>query len=249
MPTQLIIPIHTDAPFRPLLPAQRAMHAIFLAALQRADPALSQAVHDAHVKPFTQSLRWDRAAERAVWQVTLLDDALQEPFQAGLTQLAPDRLLDHTIRLDVAESDLRRQSYEELAQQPPRFRYALAFHTPTTFKQSNRHQPIPDPYRCFQSWWSRWAAFAPPDLAINVAVLDIVANHAAVSAFRLRSHSWADGRRRFIGAVGEMKLVVLGRRQLEDHWWRATTSLVAFAPYCGTGHKTTQGLGQTSVDN
>ncbi len=35
--------------------------------------------------------------------------------------------------------------------------------------------------------------------------------------------------------------------QIADDWWQAITTLVAFAPYCGTGHKTAQGMGVTAV--
>jgi CRISPR/Cas system endoribonuclease Cas6 (RAMP superfamily) len=35
--------------------------------------------------------------------------------------------------------------------------------------------------------------------------------------------------------------------QIANDWWQAITTLAAFAPYCGTGHKTAQGMGVTAV--
>ena len=247
MPYELLIPIRMAAAARPGLPEQRGMHAIFLAALQTADPALSQIVHDAFVKPFTQALLENDDRDKLTWRVTLLDDNLYGPFVAGLSSLNPGRLLNQKVHLDISAMQTHQRTYAELAETAAASRCDIRFHTPTTFKQSNRHLPIPDPYRCFQSWWSRWVYFAPPALTINIALLDIVQTHLAVSRFSLHSQAWSDGQRRLIGAVGKMQMVTLQPKKLEAHWWQEVATLAAFAPYCGTGHKTSQGLGQTSL--
>jgi CRISPR/Cas system endoribonuclease Cas6 (RAMP superfamily) len=56
-----------------------------------------------------------------------------------------------------------------------------------------------------------------------------------------------NGQRLLIGGVGKMTFRAIHTDQIADDWWQAITTLAAFAPYCGTGHKTAQGMGVTAV--
>jgi CRISPR/Cas system endoribonuclease Cas6 (RAMP superfamily) len=247
MPYDLRLPLTTMQPSRPGLAEQRGMHAALLSALEAADPALSQQVHNRTMKPFSQALLRGKGGRSLTWRITLLDDALYEPLMQGLRHRPPQHLLRQSIRLDLDKMTCHYQSYQELADTPAVSRYHLAFLTPVTFKQSTHHQPLPEPYRCFQSWWSRWHAFAPAEMAVNVAVLDIVTSHVVIAYFDLHSRMVADGQRRVVGAVGTMKWLVIQRAMLDEEWWQQVATLAAFGRFAATGHKTTQGLGQTEV--
>lgn len=251
MPYALKIPATLPDLDRPDLAEQRAMHAVFLEALAAAHPDRAETAHEARTNPFTQALRFPHRREEEPpplwWRVTLLDDALYEPFRAGLEQTAPDHLGDRPLHLDLEKIQVSHRTYDELAAAPRSDRFQVDFHTPTSFKQRRYHNPIPEPYRCFQSWWGRWRHFAPPRLAINTAVLDVVSAHLVVSYYRLRSQLWRQGRRAFAGGVGEMSFRAFRRNKVQAHWWDDIAALAAFAPFCGTGLKTAQGMGQTAV--
>ena len=246
MPTELRIPAVAEGLEHPGYPEQRAMHAILMGALDAADPALAERVHEMHTKPFTQALRPDEEGG-LLWRVAWLDDELAEPFRQGLARLAPDRLLERPLALHAARATAAHTPYAALAAAPAARRFRLTFHTPTTFKQQYYQEPVPGPYLCFQSWWSRWNHFAPAEHAINVALLDVVAAHVVTSRFRIRSVFWQDGRRRAIGALGKMTFAAIRGDRVEEAWWRRAAALAAFSRFCGTGYKTTQGMGQTEL--
>ncbi len=183
MPYELRLPIKGSKSQWPKLAEHRGMHALFLAALQKANPDLAQAVHEQPTKPFTQGLLLMTEKQQWEWRVTLLDDALYAPFMAGLYLLDAPHLLNRPLTFVMEEVQQVRQSYEELAQVKATSRYALSFHTPTAFKQRHLLYPLPEPTHCFQSWWRRWQAFAPAELGINIALLDIVRAHLVISHF------------------------------------------------------------------
>ncbi len=246
MPYEICILLTSDTLTRPQPGHQRAAHALFFTALQKGDPALAEAIHHQPQKPFTQALLTEN--QQLYWRITLLDDALHEPLCLGLSRLDAPRLHQADIHLHLAEATWQHCRYEELALTPLPARYNFTFLTPTTFKQKVFLNPLPDAPGCFQSWWTRWQTFAPPDLGINIAVLDIASAHLMTGSFHLNSHGWSDGRRQMIGATGFITFHPYQMEQLEDHWWHNLATLSAFAPYSGTGYKTTQGCGQTKTN-
>lgn len=245
MPYQLTIPLFSESGLRPQPEHQRALHAVFFAALQLGDPALSEAIHDLTHKPFTQALLSDRVGYQ--WRLTLLDDRLYEPLTQGLMAKREVHLLHDVVELQMDKLVCIHEPYTELANVPLQSTYRYQFLTPTCFRQKLFIQPLPDPYSCFQSWWSRWQQFAPPMLSINVALLDMIRAYVAVGHFQLSSQSWADGKRRLLGATGYVTFLLRHTGNVEEEWWYAAASLAAFASYSGTGYKTTQGLGQTRL--
>lgn len=247
MPYELCIPISSESCLRTDLAQQRGLHAIFFAALETADPTLSQHVHNSRRMPFAQALLSSPKQEGGTWRVTLLDDTLYEPFIIGLGQIALIRLTDQKISIHTDAVEIEHKAYDNLQQEQIHHRYTFSFATPTSFKQRIFHQPLPDPYSCFQSWWMRWQHFAPPELGINIAVLDIVRAHIAVGAFRLISQTVMDGPRCYVGAVGKITFLIRQPNKVDKHWWQDVATLAAYAPYCGTGYKTTQGFGQTTL--
>jgi CRISPR-associated endoribonuclease Cas6 len=107
------------------------------------------------------------------------------------------------------------------------------------------HYPLPDPVLAFQSWLLRWNAFAPEQLRLNVNTLDLVSAHIAVSRHRIETCAVRFDRFTHIGFVGRVTYHVVKRRLLDDDLLRRFNILADYAPFCGTGHKTTQGMGHT----
>jgi CRISPR-associated endoribonuclease Cas6 len=112
------------------------------------------------------------------------------------------------------------------------------------------HVPLPDPRLVYQSWLTRWNAFAPQEARINVALLDIVAAHVAVGRYYLRTEMVDMGRnRKVVGFVGKVQFNVIRARKIGDEWLRRLNLLADYAEFCGTGHKTAHGMGQTERDD
>jgi CRISPR-associated endoribonuclease Cas6 len=222
------------------------MHAILFTALGHDDRALADRLHDAPVNPFTQALLGGRGPDDPLrWRITLLDDSLYEPVLGGLHATQPTSVQGKPMTLDLTAVRSQHQTYDGLRATPVAYRHEFRFHTPTTFKKQYYHAPIPEPHLCWQSWWTRWQACAPARLAINVAVLDIAAAHLVVSRFRLDSRVVRNEQWHFIGAVGQMTFSTLAAHKVDTSWWHDVTALAAFSTFCGSGHKTAFGLGQT----
>ena len=114
------------------------------------------------------------------------------------------------------------------------------------FRYTPMHYPLPDPSLVYQSWLNRWNEFAPEEARINVALLDIVAAHVAVGRYDLRTEMVDLGRnRKVIGFVGRVQYNVIRAAKIGSEWLHRLNLLADYASFCGTGHKTAQGMGQT----
>lgn len=138
-------------------------------------------------------------------------------------------------------------------------RRTLAFETPMAFHmQGETYLPFPLPRLLAAGWLNRWDEYAPfpllgPDDS-TTAFLGRVETGLRISQYRLKTvsfrfrHKGPEGHRTNevpqIGCVGELALDGSALTPAD----RATmSSLVDFAFYCGTGHHTTMGMGQTRM--
>jgi CRISPR-associated endoribonuclease Cas6 len=127
----------------------------------------------------------------------------------------------------------------------------LHFHSPTAFRaltpqgqRTYNHTQV-DPVRCYQSWINKWNAFAPIQFD-KEEILAYVAEHARVSRSETRTQALNFGRNTEIGWVGTCTFRFESESASNENLLRAVNCLANFAFYCGTGYKTTMGMGQTN---
>jgi len=249
------------------LPADqgRAVHGLFFDWLTKADAALAQRIHDADgPKPFTVSslrgaqVRLDHITllpEQSCWfriatfspdlSAVLMEEVLPNlPPRVTLSD-APFRLLGATT--DAAEHRWAgRTDYPELAQQimlaaeDPSPWLSLRFASPTAFHSKKQHMPLPLPRLAVESWLKRWNTFAP--LRLHEEANRFAEECLAISRYRLETQVVHFGPATIVGFVGRCTYRFLNH---DRYWMRVLHLLAAFSFYCGTGHKTTMGLGQT----
>jgi len=124
----------------------------------------------------------------------------------------------------------------------PPARWRLEFATPTTFKSSDTYSPLPMPERIVRSWLERWQAFAPVALPDDLPAQARAA--AMIAGYNLRTRGMKEETRVVPGFEGDLRLDIPRLPPSE----RAAFDLLAnYAFFCGTGHKTTQGLGMTRL--
>ena len=247
----------------------RAAHSLFMEWLRDADPDFASHLHLGQgPKPFTISdLRGKRPrpyqpeSDRVKNRYWLRFTTCQEPLSALLVERvlpnlpAQITLADMPFELLGATCDpadhswAGSSSYQELAQghmlaaRQPGDRLELQFASPTTFHlKGKKHQPFPLPELLLGSWLKKWNAFAP--IAFPLESRPFAAESLAVSRYRLRTIPARYGKATYIGFVGRCTFRILER---DPYWLRLVHTLAHFAFYCGTGHKATQGLGQTRV--
>lgn len=245
----------------------RAMHALFLELTRRADTGAASALHDSEgLKPFTSSnltgLHLADGAHRALVQPGALLRWRITTCEPALTALWLDRILPHLPpTLSVGDMELAVRgwtadeakdgwagcsSYSELAQRhtlaprPPGPWISLRFASPTTFRSQGIHVPLPIPQLMLGHWLEKWNAFAP--LSLHPDVRAFAEGAVAVNRYDLHTEAIQFGAATIIGFTGSCSLIV---RSDDPYWRRIPHLLAAFSFWCGTGHRTPYGLGQT----
>ena len=133
-------------------------------------------------------------------------------------------------------------------------RMRMRFYSPTAFRelsprgQKTRNESYIDLLRCYQSWVNKWNAFAPMQID-KQPFLDFVARHAGLTVVECKSRMLDFGKHKAIGFVGRCAYQFFAERQPvskgDPEMLRLANLLADFAFYCGTGYKTTMGMGQT----
>ena len=272
MPISTIISLipDTDVTLRPTM--GHHAHAAFLAILRASDPKLADKLHaQSAQKPFTVSPLIARARQYrkqlhirtgtdCKLRFTFLDDALFPAFgRAFLKYEFPAiRLGDAAFQVKqwvshATESEdwSGNTTFADLAQSAKaETEIRLKFHSPTAIRamtpsgQKTYNHTQVDPKLCYQSWINKWNAFAPIQFD-KTELLAFVAEHARVSRSETRTRALNFGRNTEIGWVGTCTFSFGSENAHDENLLRAVNCLANFAFYCGTGYKTTMGMGQT----
>lgn len=220
------------------------LHGVLFDRLREVHSEAADLAHTLEPRPFALSGIYREGAHP-----TFHCAGLAEPVSVALPQaFATGAEFDvGPARVRVLESLVERTGYEELYERfvPEEGEYgriALRFLSPTTFRVGKANMPFPLPRLLWQSWANRWNAFSE----VQVGSFGEWAEEFIVPArFRLRSRVAKVGGATLAGSVGECEYRVLRPESVEA---RVATMLAAYAGYCGTGQKTTMGLGVTEPD-
>lgn len=251
MPALISLPLLPDNAEPVPLNPRRALQAIVYDWLRSADAGLAAQVHDQErgAKPYAISgLLRDANGPGYHWQLALLDDGLLPLVLPAIGQTGHLNLLRAQLRLVQEEIEVWAEPYGELeAEAETATRIDLRFESPTGFRAGELITLFPEPFKCWQSWLCRWNAFAPLASQINVVLLDAVMAHVAVSAYSLstRPIRFEAEQRTEIGFTGQVSFAIVKAGQLPPLIVKQINALANYATFCGTGHATTRGLGQT----
>lgn len=151
-------------------------------------------------------------------------------------------------------------TFEEIFDSASAFdRLGMRFYSPTTFKIQDsttkiaQNHVFPDPLHCFQSWVGKWNAISPIPIDKKV-LLDFVQKHIQFSRYSIKTRIMNFGGYKQLGFVGDCEYRFTNhlskngsdRRNNETQkLLKQADALASFAFYCGTGYKTTMGMGQT----
>ena len=249
-----------------------ALQGMFLHVIDEVDPAAGQRLHDeSRYRPYTvsplgigepaadfQGFRLPRqssvrAGSPCYVRMTLLEDSLFPIFSRYfLSQPEPTFRLGRTLFqvTNVACTNDRAtpwsayRSYTELIGKASRRQrtITLRFLTPTSFRRGDVDFPMPDPRLVFRSYRRRFEDFAQiavlPDFDEQVEFYTGVSRVHRLNTLTIRTKKVA-----LVGFVGSVSYII-------DH--KAPPDLVFqmnlladYAYFCGTGRKTTVGMGQT----
>ena len=245
----------------------RATHGFWYKQWEKADAKTADALHDeTQVPPFSLSPLMELPrAEKGITRVTrgvstwfrvaTLNGQLSERLTTHWAAQLPDEVELAGVRwriVGVADSPEKHPwanqiSYQDLSakhlfnNRPPS-RWKLSFETPVTFNSGLGHLPFPLPNNLIGSWMRRWQAFA--SLALPEELTQSVREQLMVNHFNMVTIPVRQGKRVLIGGKGSYALHAIKMPASE----RAQVDLlVNYAFFCGSGYKTTQGMGMTYI--
>lgn len=213
--------------------------------------------------------RWLEPGASCWLRITSFGETLSDLLLKKILNKLPDRvrLYEMDFRLDGltferAQHPWADQSdYSNLIQEldgHSRLRQArLEFNSPTAFRVGQADLPLPLPGSVFRSYWQKWNAYAPASLQIHedwpafaaqcITISELTGVNSEQWRFAEGSHGAATG---FAGTVSFNLLPQHQCAEWKEQWVDAAPlmqTLARFAFYCGTGHHTTVGLGQTRL--
>ncbi len=272
MPISTLISLipETDVKLRPTM--GHHAHAAFLSIMRETNPDVAKDLHATSTqKPFTVSPLIADGKRRGEYlhicagtdcklRFTFLDDKLFAFFgQSFLTQVLPTiRLGDATFQVKQLVSHATDEqswsgsaTYPELAQSAKtETRMSFRFYSPTAFRrltsrgQKTRNDAYVDMERCYQSWVNKWNAFTPINFDKN-EILEFIREHGQLTAVDTESKRLNYGKHTVPGWIGNCAWIFYPEKSLDENTLRIVNCLSNFAFYCGTGYKTTMGMGQT----
>ncbi|MEC4803277.1 MAG: CRISPR-associated endoribonuclease Cas6 [Jaaginema sp. PMC 1079.18] len=147
-------------------------------------------------------------------------------------------------RIAIAQSPT---TYSKLLKIPTPTKVSLSFISPTSFRSKGHHLPLPIPNNLFHSYLRRWNHFSQYPID-QTAFLHWIDENVVILRHRLETAKVPAGKRGSVtGFLGAIELALATTATQNPEFYQLFFSLVQFAPYCGTGHKTPFGLGQTRL--
>ncbi len=238
----------------------KGLHAWFLNEVRKDDPEFSQYLHDGQSeKPFTLSRLSGEmttngkqlflpAGKTYNWYVTALSQAMVQWMSRWLLEL-PEAisLLKKSLEIKSLAISHPATTYDHLFKSRIKKSISLSFISPTSFRSKGHHFPLPAPDKLFHSYLRRWNHFAHNKFEQEL-FLNWIEENVIISRHQLESVRVAGGKRGLVtGFVGGVELELIKSVKKNADFIKLYKALGQLAPYCGTGHKTTFGLGQTRL--
>lgn len=119
----------------------------------------------------------------------------------------------------------------------------IEFVSPTTFHSHQLNVPLPVPENVLGSWLKRWNTCSRDSGAsLPRQVSELAEARLALSRYKLETRVVHYEKATWIGFSGVCRFRILSD---DEFWLRLCNLLADFAFYCGTGAKTSFGMGQT----
>ena len=207
-------------------------------------------LHTENLRPYSQSIRWDRETGRVLWRIGTLDRTAGEIIGGVLHGIGSIHLRQKGYSIDVQNIQcIAQRSYQDIADEYFRAETAprgaeIHFLTPTSFKQGGAYIILPESALILQSILTRWNRFCPDIRIEEDDLVQTLAAHTRLTRYALRSAAFSVEGYSIRGFRGQIALQFTG----SDMVRRILGTLLAFAPYAGIGIKTALGMGAAETN-
>ncbi|MFN5816989.1 MAG: CRISPR-associated endoribonuclease Cas6 [Pseudanabaena sp.] len=239
-----------------------ALHAWFLHQVRDSDPQLSAYLHDkqsekafaisplnGNLKPIVNSFL-AKVDSTYTWTISALSESLCTWLQTWFINhpktinLYKGSFAIEQIRINQPPTTYNNLWSSSLNLDP---RFTLAFLTPTCFRSKNHHLPLPIPANIFHSYLRRWNDFAPEAFP-QEEFLAWIEKVVYITNYELNCTKVAVAKQGYVtGFTGTVEFAIDLKTSRNSDFEKLLSALIKLANYCGTGHKTTFGLGQTRL--
>ena len=238
------------------------VYALFLNIIRASDATLAEKLHAGEqVKPFTIStLRGRMLRNRAQLAVspdinlrlrlTFMDSSVFSHFLDGAMRWGDKPveiagmpfLVEEVVTTPRDDVPVSFESFQGILAASDNSRQIdLEFNTPTVFRSGGKRNNIfPEPTLVFGSYWNKWKTLSPVKLQDDVSFYFDKIN---MTRYRLESKIWDFGSYQELGFIGSCRFEI--DKSVPDEEVVLINALADFAQFCGTGAKTTMGMGQT----
>ena len=238
------------------------LHAWFLDQVRQINPTLSAYLHDSESeKPFSISALEGQllptgkqlqlqANQIYRWQINAISQPVVQFLSQWLIQPPTTlKLRDACLQIKQISIVHSPTTYNQLLQSSINHKNInLSFISPTSFRRKGHHFPLPVPFNLFHSYLRRWNDFSGISIEQD-AFLEWIDENVIIHQHHLESVKVAAGKRGSVtGFTGAISLGLSKSALANIEFTQLFYALVQLAPYCGTGHKTTFGLGQTRLE-
>ena len=238
----------------------KGLHAWFLNQVRETDPDLSTYLHDGESeKPFTISRLEGKllstgtklqlsADSEYQWYVSALSSRLVNWMKDWLQNL-PRVIELRNAPLEIKSVEIAHPAttYQQLLENKLKNTVSLSYISPTSFRRKKHHFPLPLPFNVFHSYLRRWNHFSGLPVEQD-AFLEWLDENIIIQRHEISTTRVAGGKRGLVtGFTGAVEFGLGKDAASEPEYIKLFRALGQLAPYCGTGHKTTFGLGQTRL--
>nr|WP_155083952.1 CRISPR-associated endoribonuclease Cas6 [Cyanobacterium aponinum] len=239
----------------------KGLHAWFLDQVRQLSSDLSQRLHDyPEEKAFSISRLQGNLIESDdkillkqnslyTWYLSIFSQELIQWLKIWFNQFPSHLGLYHApLQIQKVKFFSPPTTYENLWKEKIETNFCFTFLSPTSFRRNNHHYPLPHPPNLFHSYLRRWNQFSQKVFSQD-SFLDWIDKFVIIRRYHLESKKVAGGKKGSVtGFIGSLELYLGHKYQDYPEFTQLYSALCRFAPYCGTGHKTTFGLGHTRLE-
>lgn len=202
-------------------------------------------LHQSQLKPFSQSLYFNRRSQQWIWQINTLNNEAYENLILPMISKKRIDLEHQDKKLEIRECIQKEPlSYQDLTRQyylsdRSRKVFTTAFLTPCSFKVKNQHLMHPSLFHIYQSLMQKFSQFSTTIKIDDATVLKHLAEYTSIIDYRLKSSKYNISKGIIKGYSGEIRLKIEGNETIRN----LGNLLFAFGNYSGVGIKTSLGMG------
>lgn len=237
-----------------------AFHAWFLHQVRDSDPQLSAYLHDGQsekafaISPLNGNLIANTFLAKVdstyTWTISALSNTLCTWLKTWYIN-HPETINLYKGNFEIEQININQPptTYNNLWSSSSNLdpRFTLAFLAPTCFRSKNHHLPLPIPTNIFHSYLRRWNDFAPEAFP-QEEFLAWIEKVVYITNYDLSCTKVAVAKQGYVtGFTGTVEFAIDLKASHNSDFERLLSALIKLANYCGTGHKTTFGLGQTRL--